>query len=162
MGVAGTVPSVLFVCLGNICRSPTAEGVLRHLLAQQAPDLAVEVDSAGTADYHVGEPPDVRSRRAALRRGIDLSGLRARQVVAADFARFDFLLAMDRGNLRELEAMRPQNSRARIQLFLEYAPQLKLLEVPDPYYGDASAFENVLDLCAAASEGLIAALQEVS
>lgn len=151
---------VLFVCLGNICRSPTAEGVLRHLLVRQAPELQVEVDSAGTADYHAGDPPDLRSQRAALRRGIDLSSLRGRQVEARDFTRFDFILAMDRGNLRELQGMRPQNSRAHLQLFLEYAPQQQLLEVPDPYYGDDSGFENVLDLAAAASLGLIAALQK--
>ncbi|HEY2633065.1 MAG TPA: low molecular weight protein-tyrosine-phosphatase [Steroidobacteraceae bacterium] len=153
---------MLFVCLGNICRSPTAEGVFRHLLGVEAPGLAVEVDSAGTADYHIGEPPDLRSQRAAARRGIDLSGLRARQVVPADFARFDRILAMDRGNLRDLEAMRPQNSRARLQLFLEYAPDLRRLEVPDPYYRDASAFEEVLDLSAAASLGLLADLQKVA
>jgi hypothetical protein len=94
----------LFVCLGNICRSPTAEGVFRHLLAQEIPALQVEVDSAGTADYHTGDQPDLRTQRAALRRGIDLSGLRARQVTAGDFERFDFILAMDRNNLLELEA----------------------------------------------------------
>jgi protein-tyrosine phosphatase len=156
------VRGVLFVCLGNICRSPTAEGVFRHLLAQEAPELRVEVDSAGTADYHIGEPPDLRSQRAALRRGIDLGGLRARQVTPADFARFDLILAMDRGNLLELEAMRPQNSRARVQLLLQYAPDLGRLEVPDPYYRDASGFEEVLDLTAAASRGLLAALQTPS
>jgi protein-tyrosine phosphatase len=153
---------VLFVCLGNICRSPTAEGVFRHLLTQEAPELQVEVDSAGTADYHIGEPPDLRSQRAAMRRGIDLGGLRARQVAPADFAHFDFILAMDRGNLRELEAMRPKDSRARLQLFLQYAPEVGRLEVPDPYYGDAGGFEAVLDLSAAASRGLLAALKNVA
>ena len=156
------VRSVLFVCLGNICRSPTAEGVFRHQLGIEAPGLAIEVDSAGTADYHIGEPPDLRSQRAAARRGIDIGGLRARQVVPADFARFDLILAMDRSNLRELEAMRPQNSHARLQLFLEYAPDLRRLEVPDPYYLDASVFEEVLDLSAAASRGLLADLQKVA
>jgi protein-tyrosine phosphatase len=156
------VRKVLFVCLGNICRSPTAEGVFRHLLRQEAPELQVEVDSAGTADYHVGEPPDLRSQRAAMRRGIDLGGLRARQVTPADFARFDLILAMDRANLLELEAMRPKNSRARVQLFLEYAPELGRLEVPDPYLRDASGFEEVLDLSAAASRGLLAALQKIA
>jgi protein-tyrosine phosphatase len=153
---------VLFVCLGNICRSPTAEGVFRQLLAQDAPELQVEVDSAGTADYHLGEPPDLRSQRAAMRRGIDLRGLRARQVTRADFAQFDFILAMDRANLVELEAMRPKNSRARVELFLQYAPDLGRLEVPDPYYRDAGGFEEVLDLTAAASRGLLAALQNVA
>jgi protein-tyrosine phosphatase len=153
---------VLFVCYGNICRSPTAEGVFRHLLAQEAPDLRVEVDSAGTAGYHIDHPPDLRSQRAAYARGIDLSGLRARQVTAEDFLRFDLILAMDRDNLQELEAMRPAESRARVRLFLEYAPELGRTEVPDPYYGDARGFEEVLNLSAAASRGLIAALQKMA
>jgi protein-tyrosine phosphatase len=149
---------VLFVCLGNYCRSPTAEGVFRQLLKTEAPELPVDVDSAGTADYHVGSPPDPRSRRAALRRGIDLSGLRGRQVSPRDFAEFDFILAMDRANLRELGAMVPRNSRARLQLFMEYAPAAGFLEVPDPYCGDAAAFDEVLDLITAASRGLLDAL----
>jgi protein-tyrosine phosphatase len=153
---------ILFVCFGNICRSPTAEGVFRHLLAQEAPELRVEVDSAGTAGYHIGHPPDLRSQRAAHARGIDLSGLRARQVTAEDFLRFDLILAMDRDNLQELAAMRPAESRARVRLFLEYAPELGRTEVPDPYYGDARGFEEVLNLAAAASRGLIAALQKVA
>jgi protein-tyrosine phosphatase len=152
------MPRVLFVCLGNICRSPTAEGVLRHLVAQTTPQLNLEIDSAGTADYHMGAPPDLRSQRAASRRGIDISGLRARQVTQGDFAHFDFILAMDRENLRELEAMKPGNSRASLKLFLEYAPDLNLRDVPDPYYRDASAFEEVLDLTTAASRGLLASL----
>lgn len=153
---------VLFVCLGNICRSPTAEGVFRHLLAQEAPELRVDVDSAGTAGYHIGDPPDPRTQRAAARRGIDLSGLRARQVTPADFAHFDLILAMDGDNLKELQRMRPAPSRAQLRLFLEYAPQLGLRDVPDPYYGDAGGFERVLDLAAAASRGLIAALHEMA
>ena len=148
------------VCLGNICRSPTAEGVLRHMAAKEAPQLALEVDSAGTADYHIGAPPDLRSQRAALRRGIDISGLKARQVAADDFARFDLILAMDAENLRELQAMRPRTSHASVKLFLEYAPDSALRDVPDPYYRDAAAFEEVLDLTTAASRGLLAALQE--
>jgi protein-tyrosine phosphatase len=148
------------VCLGNICRSPTAEGVLRHLALKEAPQLALEIDSAGTADYHLGAPPDPRSQRAALKRGIDISGLKARQVAADDFARFDLILAMDAENLRELQAMRPRNSRAAVKLFLEYAPDSALRDVPDPYYRDAAAFEEVLDLTTAASRGLLAALQE--
>jgi protein-tyrosine phosphatase len=151
---------VLFVCLGNICRSPTAEGVLRRLAAQEAPGLRLEIDSAGTADYHSGGAPDSRSQRAALRRGIDISGLRARQVSKNDFAHFDLILAMDRNNLNELQAMRPGNSRATLQLFLDYAPELNSREVPDPYYRDAGAFEEVLDLTTAASRGLLAALQK--
>jgi protein-tyrosine phosphatase len=159
-GLKRTPQRVLFVCLGNICRSPTAEGVLRHLAAQQAPGLALEIDSAGTADYHIGAAPDPRSQRAALRRGIDISGLRARQVTADDFAHFDLILAMDRANLRDLQALQPRNSRAALKLFLEYAPELKLSEVPDPYDRDSAAFEQVLDLTTAAARGLLAALQE--
>ena len=151
---------VLFVCLGNICRSPTAEGVLRHLAAIEAPQLALEIDSAGTAGYHIGAPPDPRSQRAALRRGIDISGLRARRIAAQDFARFDLILAMDAENLRELQTLRPRDARAALKLFLEYAPDLALREVPDPYYRDAGAFEQVLDLTTAAARGLLSALQE--
>jgi len=151
---------VLFVCLGNICRSPTAEGVLRHLAALEAPELALDIDSAGTADYHIGAPPDSRSQRAARRRGIDISGLQARQVAEEDFARFDLILAMDVENLRELQAMQPRRSRASLKLFLEFAPDLGLRDVPDPYYRDTAAFEEVLDLTTAASRGLLAALQK--
>ncbi len=146
---------ILFVCLGNICRSPTAEGVLRHLLASEVPTLDVEVDSAGTGDYHIGAPPDSRSQRAAASRGIDLSGLRARQVTAEDFQRFDLILAMDRKNLHDLQAIKPKNSHATLRLFLEYAPQTRTLEVPDPYFGGAAGFEHVLDLTTAAARGLI-------
>jgi protein-tyrosine phosphatase len=152
------ISSILFVCLGNICRSPTAEGVLRHLLMGEAPELNVEIDSAGTADYHVGDPPDPRTQRAALRRGIDLSGLRARRVVPSDFSRFDLILPMDRQNLRDLNLLRPAASTARLRLFMEYASD-SCLEVPDPYYGDESAFERTLDLTTLAARGLIAELR---
>jgi protein-tyrosine phosphatase len=146
------------VCLGNICRSPTAEGVLRDLAAREAPDLSLDIDSAGTAAYHVGHAPDPRSRRAALARGIDISSLRARQVVLADFSRFDLLLAMDRENLRALEAMRPAHSRAEVRLLMSYARQPAVSEVPDPYYGTERDFDAVLDLTAAAARGLIVRL----
>jgi protein-tyrosine phosphatase len=151
---------VLFVCLGNICRSPTAEGVLRSLAAREAPELELEIDSAGTADYHIGAPPDERSQRAALKRGIDIGSLRARQVTEGDFEHFDLILAMDQQNLRALQAMKPRRARTSPKLFLDYAPQLHLRDVPDPYYGDAAAFEEVLDLTTAASRGLFAALQK--
>ncbi len=125
-----------------------------------APHLKMEIDSAGTADYHIGAPPDLRSQRAAARRGIDISGLRARQVTLDDFAHFDFILAMDGENLRELETIKPGNSRASLELFMENAPDLNLRDVPDPYYRDASAFEEVLDLTTAASRGLLARLED--
>ena len=133
--------------------------MLRHLAAQEAPRLNLEIDSAGTADYHTGAPPDPRSQRAALQRGIDISGLQARQVTERDFMRFDLILAMDRANLRELESLKPAGANAQLKLFMEYAPGSVVLEVPDPYYGDAAAFEVVLDLCAAASRGLLACLE---
>jgi protein-tyrosine phosphatase len=161
-GTPGRVRSVLFVCMGNICRSPTAEAVFRHLLKEEAPELQIEIDSAGTAGYHIGDPPDARSQRAARRRGIDLGGLRARQVTPEDFTRFDLILAMDRDNLRRLEEMRPRHSPARVQLFMQYAADPDRQEVPDPYYGDAGCFEEVLDLTTSASRGLIAALQKVA
>jgi protein-tyrosine phosphatase len=151
---------ILFVCLGNICRSPTAEGVLRDVVARSAPGFALEVDSAGTADYHIGSAPDPRSQRAALRRGIDLSGLRARQVSRDDFQRFDYVLAMDQNNLRELQALRPRNARAQLALFMSFAPEAGRLDVPDPYYGGDADFEAVLDLTTAASRGLLSALQQ--
>ena len=132
---------------------------MRHLAAQEAPRLNLEIDSAGTADYHTGAPPDPRSQRAALQRGIDISGLQARQVTERDFMRFDLILAMDRANLRELESLKPAGANAQLKLFMEYAPGSVVLEVPDPYYGDAAGFEVVLDLCAAASRGLLARLE---
>jgi low molecular weight protein-tyrosine phosphatase len=149
------MPSVLFVCLGNICRSPTAEGVLRGIAAREFSGLKLVVDSAGTANYHVGEPPDRRTVAAARRRGYDLGGLRARQVLREDFTRFDFVLAMDRANLSELTRLRPERAAARLALFLEYAPEAGELEVPDPYYGGVEDFERVLDLCEVAARGLL-------
>ena len=150
---------VLFVCLGNICRSPTAEGVLRHLLAQRSDTPAVEVDSAGTGDYHIGEPPDQRSQQAARKRGIEIGDLRARQVGVEDFARFDLVLAMDESNLRYLQALRPAGAHARLQLFMDYAPQPHRADIPDPYLGSERDFDQVLDLSAAAARGLSAALR---
>jgi protein-tyrosine phosphatase len=151
---------ILFVCLGNICRSPTAEGVLRYLAGQGAPELCLEIDSAGTGDYHIGAPPDPRSQRAALARGIDISGLRARQVAVSDFERFDLILAMDRQNLHDLQALKPRGCRASLRLFLEYAPELNRDDVPDPYERGSAVFEEVLDLTTAASRGLLASLKQ--
>ncbi len=151
---------ILFVCLGNICRSPTAEAVLRGVLAREAPELDVTVDSAGTSNYHPGAAPDRRSQAVARERAYDLSGLRARQVRAADFVQFDLILAMDRRNLEELLRMAPAGMRRKIQLFLDYAPEQRLREVPDPYYGGPRGFEDVLDLIEAASRGLLRRLRE--
>src|SRR5688572_23904249 len=148
---------VLFVCLGNICRSPTAEGVLRNIAAREYPALKLEIDSAGTAHYHVGEPPDRRTVAAARRRGYDLAGLRARQIQPDDFHRFDFVLAMDRANLSELESRR-LGATAEVALFMSFAADSEYDEVPDPYYGGTEDFERVLDLCEAAARGLLARL----
>jgi protein-tyrosine phosphatase len=148
---------ILFVCLGNICRSPTAEGVLRDIAAREFAALPLYVDSAGTANYHVGEPPDRRSVAAARRRGYDLASLRARQVAPADFASFDYVLAMDRPNLEQLQVL-GRGAVARIGLFMDFAPQLAVEEIPDPYYGGIEDFERVLDLCEAAARGLLRSL----
>ncbi len=150
---------VLFVCLGNICRSPTAEAVFRHLLRNEAPDLDVVADSAGTHAYHVGDPPDDRAMAAARRRGIVMDDLRGRRVRREDFTAFDFVLAMDEDNLAELRRMAPPECHARIQLFLDYAPGAGRREVPDPYYGGETGFEDVLDLVEEAARGLLAALR---
>jgi protein-tyrosine phosphatase len=150
---------ILFVCLGNICRSPTAEAVLRALAAREAPELGIEVDSAGTAGYHVGEPPDPRTRHAAARRGYDLGRLRARVVEPADFERFDLILAMDRENLKVLRRRAPAHALERVRLFLEFAPDAGPEEVPDPYYGGQNGFEEVLDLVERATRGLITHLR---
>ena len=142
---------ILFVCTGNICRSPTAEGVFRALAADEA--LQVGADSAGTHDYHAGEPPDERAQRHARRRGYELGRLRARQISARDFVEFDLVLAMDRGHLRLLERLCPPEHRAKLRLFLADR------DVPDPYYGGPDGFERVLDLVEAGARDLIAYLR---
>jgi protein-tyrosine phosphatase len=149
---------ILMVCMGNICRSPSAEGVLRARLAAH-PELAVEVDSAGTHDYHVGDPPDPRAIEHAARRGVAIGGLRARQVASADFERFDLVLAMDHANLARLRARCPDGQQHKLKLLLDYAPRAELREVPDPYYSGAASFEQVLDLLELAADGLIDALR---
>ncbi|MEN9544797.1 MAG: hypothetical protein RLZZ598_1630 [Pseudomonadota bacterium] len=147
---------VLMVCMGNICRSPTAEGVLRQQLEAAGLGHRVEVDSAGTHGYHVGRPPDERSQRHALRRGIDLSAQRAREVVDADFERFDLLLAMDWDNLAWLEDSCPDSRlRPRIRRLMVYAPGSGSAVVPDPYSGGPAGFERVLDLVERACAGLV-------
>jgi protein-tyrosine phosphatase len=142
--------------MGNICRSPTAEGVFRNLSAELVPELQLHIDSAGTHAYHIGEPPDPRSQVAALARGVDISGLRGRQVTVADFHTFDYVLAMDSANLERLQALRPRDVRAELKLLLDYAPQVVNKDVPDPYYGGARGFEEVLDLVEAGGRGLMA------
>lgn len=149
---------VLFVCLGNICRSPTAEAVFRQLVAGADTRLAIEIDSAGIGDWHIGEPPDRRAQAAARRRGVDMSTIRARQFVHDDFALFDLILAMDRQNLAELRRRAPAQYRERVRLFLEFAPELEMHDVPDPYYGGEAGFEQVLDLTEQAARGLLAHL----
>jgi protein-tyrosine phosphatase len=150
---------LLFVCLGNICRSPTAEGVMRSLLVAEGLADAVEIDSAGTGDWHVGHAPDHRSTGSAAARGIELTG-QARQVAAADFESYDLILAMDRTNHADLLALAPDEAHDRIRLLREFDPEAVAadeLEVPDPYYGGADGFEDVLDLITRACEGLIEA-----
>jgi protein-tyrosine phosphatase len=146
---------ILFVCMGNICRSPTAEGVFRKLLAERAPELDVDIDSAGTHGYHDGAPPDPRACRAAERRGIDLRPLRARRVTERDFEEFELVLAMDEQNREFLLEICPVEQRHRIRLLLEFAPHLERREVPDPYYGGSTGFEHVLDLVEEAAAGLL-------
>jgi len=147
--------TVLFVCMGNICRSPTAQGVFEHLLEEARLREHINVDSAGTHAYHIGEKPDKRATQAAAGRGIDLSRQRARRVEAADFARFDYVLAMDSSNLEDLIAICPQQHRDKIQLFLEFAEDLSQREVPDPYYGGDQGFERVLDLIEMGARALL-------
>ncbi len=150
---------ILFVCMGNICRSPTAEGVTSKLLINNGLESIIKVDSAGTHDYHVGEPPDPRTREAAMKRGIDLSGLRARKVAPEDFERFDLLLAMDHGNLALLKRGARPEHHAKLGLFMSYASRFVTDEVPDPYYGGERGFELVLDMAEDAARGLIESLQ---
>jgi len=154
------IVKVLFVCMGNICRSPTAEGVFKSHVDKAGLAGQVLSDSAGTHDYHVGDPPDERAQRAAGRRGYDLSALRGRQVRRSDFSEFDYLLAMDEANLRLLEGMCPPQHAHKLRLFMEFAADPGLREVPDPYYGGAQGFEQVLDLVEQASRGLLAHLRE--
>ncbi len=147
---------VLFVCMGNLCRSPTAEAVFRALVEKEGMGQRILIDSAGTHDYHVGHAPDARAQDAARQRGYDMRGLRGRQVERADFARFAYVLAMDNANLAILRRLRPQDATGHLGLFLEFARRHGESEVPDPYYGGASGFSHVLDLVEDASEGLLA------
>ncbi len=147
--------SVLFVCMGNICRSPTAEGVFRHIVEQADLAQRIQIDSAGTHDYHIGEAPDRRSQAAAAERGYDLSHLRGRQVKHEDFLIFDYVLAMDEANLAELRRFCPPEHQCKLELFLKFGRKCVEHEVPDPYYGGAQGFERVLDLVEDAASGLL-------
>lgn len=145
-------PAILFVCLGNICRSPTAEGVFASKAASRG--IAVKIDSAGTAGYHKDAPPDKRSQDAAKGRGYDLSTLKCRKVTLQDFEDFDYIIAMDHSNLRDLERKCPEQHKHKISLLMAYANN-EFQEVPDPYYGGKKGFDLVLDLIEDACEGLL-------
>lgn len=146
---------VLFVCMGNICRSPTAEGVFRQVVEDEGLSHLIEIDSAGTHAYHIGEQPDRRSQAAALRRGYDLSRQQARKVEVDDFHEYTYILAMDRDNYANLQQICPSETEHKLMLFLEHGQNISETEVPDPYYGGANGFERVLDLIEDASQGLI-------
>lgn len=149
--------SVLFVCTGNICRSPSAEGVLRHMIVSTPAlkGMIIEVDSAGLDDFHIGEAPDMRSQRAAIRKGYDISTIKARQLSRRDFEKFDYILAMDKTHFRSLTQMCPPQHTGKIRMFLSYAPDAVGEDVPDPYYGGENGFENVLHLIEEGCKGLI-------
>jgi len=147
---------VLFVCMGNICRSPTAEGVFRAVAHRAGCERRLRIASAGTHDFHIGEPPDPRAIASAQRRGYDIHKCRARQIDPRDFARFDWILAMDQNNLRRLTELRPKSFGGHVGLLLDMAPALGMRDVPDPYYGGPDGFERILDLIEPASEALLA------
>ncbi len=146
---------ILFVCMGNICRSPMAEGVFRQLVAQEELNHCINTDSAGTHAYHMGKPPDRRAQATAAQHTVDISDLRARQVKANDFSKFDYVLAMDRDNLEILLEICPDAYRQRVRLFLDFAHDARHTEVPDPYYGGQDGFDLVYSLVDAASRGLL-------
>ena len=151
---------VLFVCLGNICRSPTAEGVFRTLVEREGLSGQISTDSAGTGSWHIGSPPDKRAQAAARKRGVDLSGQRARQAKPADFQRFDYVIAMDSDNRHDLSGLCPRGEEHRLHLLMDFAPDVDERNVPDPYYGAGGGFEAVLDMIEAASQGLLADIRE--
>lgn len=151
---------VLFVCMGNICRSPTAHGVFEALVQREGLSERIFVDSAGTHSYHIGKAPDPRSQETAISRGFDLSHLRARQAISEDFEEFDYILAMDRSNYEDLQAISPPGLSDKLYLFLDFAPEVSTNEVPDPYYGGGDGFEKVFDMVEVASEGLLNRIRE--
>ncbi|MEE9325816.1 MAG: low molecular weight protein-tyrosine-phosphatase [Cocleimonas sp.] len=148
--------SVLFVCMGNICRSPTAEGVFRHVVNEQNMSDQISIDSAGTHAYHIGEQPDSRSQSTARNHGVDLSNQRARKALSEDFDKFEYVIAMDRSNYENLKQICSAEQTAKLHLFMEFASDWDNPEVPDPYYGEGDGFERVFDMVQAASEGLLA------
>lgn len=149
------IVKVLFVCMGNICRSPTAHAVFEHRVRNEGYDNWIKVDSAGTHAYHIGEQPDRRSQKLALHRGVDMSSQRARKVDVDDFNRFDYILAMDNSNVSDLKRLASPKQRERLHLFLDFSKDWDNAEVPDPYYGGSQGFERVFDMVASASEGLL-------
>jgi protein-tyrosine phosphatase len=151
---------VLFVCMGNICRSPTAEGVFRDKAKLAGLHKNIQIDSAGTHDYHVGKPPDARAQEAAKKRGYDLSDLRGRQVCPADFETFDFVLAMDRDNLTLLQQQCPAHLQHKVRRLLAFSKRYPNLDVPDPYYGGSSGFDRVLDMVEDAADGLLEEIKQ--
>lgn len=151
---------VLFVCMGNICRSPTAHGVFRDLVAKQQLAETISIDSAGTHAYHVGNRPDRRARETAQQRGVDLSDLEARQVEKGDFDEFDYVVAMDQDNYMSLSEICPDQHVDKIHMFMDFAPQMRTREVPDPYYGGPAGFERVYDLVEAAAQGLLSEIRQ--
>ncbi|NOR41106.1 MAG: low molecular weight phosphotyrosine protein phosphatase [Gammaproteobacteria bacterium] len=152
--------NILFVCMGNICRSPTAQGVFEFLVENEKLSDRIRIESAGTHAYHIGEKPDERASAAAMKRGVDLSTQKARRVTAEDFEEFDYVLAMDRSNYEDLEGICPPEHLPKLHLFLEFSPDLGVIEVPDPYYGGATGFERVLDLIEQAAEALLADIRQ--
>jgi protein-tyrosine phosphatase len=152
--------SVLFVCMGNICRSPTAQGVFEQLVADNDLTSIIQIDSAGTHAYHIGERPDERASAAALKRGVNLSLQQARRVSADDFHTFDYVIAMDSSNFEDLASNCPPEHEAKLRLFMDFADKLETNEVPDPYYGGTTGFERVLDLIEEASAGLLAEIRQ--
>ncbi len=146
---------VLFVCLGNICRSPTSEGVFRHIVEMESVDHEIFVDSAGTGNYHSGYPPDSRAIEAAAKRGVQIDHLKARVINHSDFEIYDYIIAMDRQNFSDLKHLAPAHAHSKIKMFMEFSELYKGHEVPDPYYGGDSGFERVLDMIEDASKGLL-------
>lgn len=151
---------VLFVCTGNICRSPTADGVFRKIVREAGLEDQISVDSCGLSAYHVGELPDPRSREMAESRGVDLSDIRSRKIKPGDYVQFDYILAMDDGHLRDMRRQAPGSSQNRIELFLDYHPDMGGQSVPDPYYGGANGFVHVFDMIEEASHNLLTQIRE--